>query len=157
VLLVDRGEGKLIQSEERLIRPFTQRKLRDTLTRALDSMTPHIMRVGEVELDLVTREVCSPQGKSHLTPKQCHLLSIFMQRPNQVISRQDLMRQIWDTDFLGDTRTLDVHIRWLREKIEQNPTRPALLVTVRKVGYRLVANVPPAAHAEDEPIAMAED
>jgi two-component system, OmpR family, phosphate regulon response regulator PhoB len=61
-----------------------------------------------------------------------------MHRPNQVISREDLMREIWETHYLGDTRTLDVHIRWLREKIEANPTRPRLLVTQRGVGYKLV-------------------
>ena len=67
-----------------------------------------------------------------------------MQRPNQVISREDLMKEIWDTHYLGDTRTLDVHIRWLREKIEDDPTHPTVLVTVRKIGYKMVADVPGA-------------
>jgi DNA-binding response OmpR family regulator len=156
VLLVDRGEGKQIEADERLVRPFTPKKLRETLNKALDSLAPHVLRVGEVELDLSARIVRSPQGATHLTPKQCHLLAIFMQRPNQVISREDLMKEIWDTHYLGDTRTLDVHIRWLREKIEVYPTRPAMLVTVRKIGYKMLVDVPAIPPAEDEVLALVE-
>lgn len=156
LLLVDRGEGKQIEADERLVRPFTAKKLRDTLSKALESLAPHVLRVGPVELDLSTRIVRSPQGTTHLTPKQCHLLAIFMQRPNQVISREDLMKEIWDTHYLGDTRTLDVHIRWLREKIEAQPTRPAVLLTVRRIGYKMVADVPAPPPAEDEPLALVE-
>jgi DNA-binding response OmpR family regulator len=152
ILIVDRGEGKQIEADERLVRPFTAKKLRETVAKALDSLAPHLLRVGPVELDMSTRAIRSPQGQTRLTPKQCHLLAIFMQRPNQVISREDLMKEIWDTHYLGDTRTLDVHIRWLREKIEADPTRPIVLVTVRKIGYKMVADVPalPAMQDEDE-------
>ena len=157
VLLVDRGEGKQIEADERLVRPFTAKKLRETLAKALDSLSPHLLRVGGVELDMSTRIVRSTQGQTHLTPKQCHLLAIFMQRPNQVISREDLMKEIWDTHYLGDTRTLDVHIRWLREKVEVDPTRPTVLVTVRKIGYKMVADVPALPPTEeDETLALAE-
>ncbi|MGE5603877.1 MAG: winged helix-turn-helix transcriptional regulator [Nitrososphaerales archaeon] len=156
LLLADRGEGKQIEADERLVRPFTAKKLRETLNKALESVAPHVLRVGPVELDQSARIVRSPQGATHLTPKQCHLLAIFMQRPNQVISREDLMKEIWDTHYLGDTRTLDVHIRWLREKIEPYPTRPAMLVTVRKIGYKLIAEVPAIPAAEDEVLALVE-
>ncbi len=157
VLLIDRGEGKLIEADERLVRPFTPKKLRETINKVLDSLSPHRLRVGSVELDVSTRIVRSAQGETHLTPKQCHLLAIFMQRPNQVISREDLMKEIWDTHYLGDTRTLDVHIRWLREKIEADPTRPAILITVRKIGYKMVGHVPALAAAEDESLVLAEN
>lgn len=156
VVLVDRGEGKLIECEERLVRPFTGKKLRDTITRLLESLAPHALKVGSLELDTITRSVRSPQGSAHLTPKQCQLLAIFMQRPNQVISREDLMKEIWDTHYLGDTRTLDVHIRWLREKIEVDPMKPALLLTVRKIGYKLVSASSPVPPAEDEPALLTE-
>jgi DNA-binding response OmpR family regulator len=156
VLLVDRGEGRLIEAEERLVRPFTSKKLRDTITKMLESLAPHVLRVGPVELDTVLRVVRSPQGSAHLTPKQCQLLSIFMQRPNQVISREDLMKEIWDTHYLGDTRTLDVHIRWLREKIEADPMKPAVLLTVRKIGYKLVCAIAPVPPSEDEAAVLAE-
>ncbi len=156
VLLVDRGEGKQIEAEERLVRPFTPKRLHDTLIKALGALVPHVMKVGKVELDMTARIVRSPLGETHLTPKQCHLLAIFMQRPNQVISREDLMKEIWDTHYLGDTRTLDVHIRWLREKIEGDPMKPVILVTVRKIGYKLIADLPALVPEEDEALALAE-
>jgi DNA-binding response OmpR family regulator len=59
-----------------------------------------------------------------------------MRNPGKVLSRKFLMKNVWDTDFLGDTRTLDVHVRWIREKIEENPSSPVYLRTVRGVGYR---------------------
>ena len=59
-----------------------------------------------------------------------------MRSPGRVLSRKFLMKKIWKTDYMGDTRTLDVHIRWLREKIEENPSSPMYLRTVRRVGYR---------------------
>lgn len=157
VLLVDRGEGKLIECEERLVRPFTGKKLRDTIIRMLESLAPHVLKVGPVELDTISRVVRSLHGAAHLTPKQCQLLSIFMQRPNQVISREDLMKEIWDTHYLGDTRTLDVHIRWLREKIEADPMRPVFLLTVRKIGYKLVTGTAAASPVEDEAALLSEN
>jgi DNA-binding response OmpR family regulator len=60
-----------------------------------------------------------------------------MERAGSTVSREELMQQVWNTEFLGDTRTLDVHIRWLREKIEPNPSSPNQLITVRGQGYRL--------------------
>ena len=77
-----------------------------------------------------------------------------MQHPNQVISRRELMEHIWKTGYLGDTRTLDVHVRWLREKIELDPDRPEILVTKRGVGYVLVA---PGVEALPEDPPEAED
>ena len=71
-----------------------------------------------------------------LTPMQCRLLHTFMLHPGEILSRQFLMREVWDTDYTGDTRTLEVHVRWIRKKIELNPSRPQHLRTVRGVGYR---------------------
>lgn len=138
LLITEQGENPHVECEERLNRPFTVRKLRDTLGRLINQVVPHVLQAGPVALDLISRVVSSPQGRMHLTPKQCQLLAIFLQRPNQVISRRDLMQEIWDTHYLGDTRTLDVHIRWLREKIEVDPTTPTLLVTYRGIGYKLI-------------------
>ena len=76
------------------------------------------------------------------TPKEAHLLAILMQHPGQVVSRARIMKEVWQTDYLGDTRTLDVHICWLRQKLEADPTRPQLLLTQRGVGY--VLNLPGA-------------
>jgi DNA-binding response OmpR family regulator len=126
-----------VPCEVRLVRPFTTRKLRDTIFRLLEQSTPHLVTAGCLQLDVVSRVITGPRGKQRLTPKQCNLLTVLMQHPNQVISRKDLMDQIWETAYLGDTRTLDVHIRWLREKIELDPTAPALLLTRRGIGYVL--------------------
>jgi len=139
LVIVERGEGEEISCDQRLARPFTARKLRDTVRGMLEATIPHTLKAGSIELDQVSRLVSGQKGRHHLTPKQCELLALFMQRPNQVISRRELMENIWKTGYLGDTRTLDVHIRWLREKVELDPDRPEILVTKRGVGYVLVA------------------
>ncbi len=72
----------------------------------------------------------------YLNPKLSRLLQLFMQRPGEVLTRKFLMQQVWETSYLGDTRTLDVHIRWLREAIEDDPADPAYLRTIRRQGYR---------------------
>lgn len=74
------------------------------------------------------------------TPKEARLLALLMQSSGQVVSRAKIMKEVWQTDYLGDTRTLDVHICSLRQKIEEDPTHPRLLLTERGLGYQL--NVP---------------
>jgi two-component system phosphate regulon response regulator PhoB len=71
-----------------------------------------------------------------LSPKEFKLLELFMQHPKRVWSRDELLDQIWGIDYIGDKKTVDVHIRWLREKIEVNPSSPAKIFTVRGFGYR---------------------
>jgi len=158
LLIVERGAGANVPCELRLVRPFTGRKLRDSLLKLLEASSPNILRVGDVQLDLISRAVNSPTGRQHLTPKQCNLLAWLMQHPNQVISRKDLMERVWHTVYLGDTRTLDVHIRWLREKIESDPTCPRILRTRRGIGYVLSVPGTPSASAlsteEDEDLAQ---
>ncbi len=94
------------------------------------------LQVGELSLDMA-RQTVTKRGQKHpLSPKLCQLLHTFMTHAGQVLSRRQLMNEIWDTDYLGDTRTLYVHIRWLRECIEDDPHSPLYLRTVRGVGYR---------------------
>ena len=71
-----------------------------------------------------------------LSPKQFRLLELFMSYPRRVWSREQLLEQVWGPDFIGDSKTVDVHIRWLREKLELNPSKPEYVVTVRGFGYR---------------------
>jgi two-component system phosphate regulon response regulator PhoB len=73
----------------------------------------------------------------NLAPKEFRLLELFTQSPRRVWSREQLLDQIWGFDFVGDSKTVDVHIRWLREKIELDPSRPQYIITVRGFGYRL--------------------
>jgi DNA-binding response OmpR family regulator len=88
-------------------------------------------------LNLKQRCVVQGNHESHLTPKQARLLEVFMRHPGEVLTRAFLMKQVWDTDYLGDTRTLDVHIHWVRKAIEKDPRSPTYLRTIRQVGYRL--------------------
>ena len=73
----------------------------------------------------------------HLTPKETKLMIMLMENVGQVVSRSELMQSVWNTEYLGDTRTLDVHICWLRQKIEDNPRIPELILTRRGQGYEL--------------------
>ena len=82
------------------------------------------------------------QQQHRLTPRQTALLAVFMRNPGRVLTRARLMREVWDTDFVDDTRTLEVHVHWLRKAIEKDPSHPVYLVTVRRLGYRF--DVPPA-------------
>ena len=102
------------------------------------SEPPTALSVGGLTLNVETRQVADGRNAHRLTPKQCRLLATFMQNPNRTLTRAELMRQVWDTDFTGDTRTLDVHVCWLRRKIEDEPHHPTRLRTVRGVGYRFV-------------------
>ena len=95
----------------------------------------HIVFVGKLGVNLHSRTVFTPAGQHHMTPKTTALLHLFMTRANEVLSRSEIMYKIWQTDYLEDTRTLDVHIRWLREYIEIEPSEPRYLVTVRGRGY----------------------
>ena len=95
------------------------------------------LQQGHLTLNVATRTVSTPDGRYHMTPKQCALLRVLMERAGEVVTRAELMKRIWDTDFLDDTRTLDVHIRWLRERIEPEPSAPTYLLTVRGIGYQL--------------------
>jgi len=137
LLIVERDVVVNAPCEKRIVRPFTARKLREVLFELLNGAPPRTLEVGPVRLDLISQVVMGPNGQQHLTPKLCTLLTIFMQHPNQAISRKDLMARIWGAGYLNDTRTLDVHIRWLREKIELDPADPSLLLTKRGIGYVL--------------------
>lgn len=139
LLLAEANASYDAPCERRLLRPFTVAKLRDAILKLLTTATPHILSVGELQLNLATRIVSGPKGPQHLTPKQCNLLAYLMRQPNQIFPRRQLMKDVWETPYVGDTRTLDVHIRWLREKLELDPQHPALLLTKRGIGYLLSA------------------
>ena len=116
--------------------PFTSRKLFSRIRSILRSDEGETMQAGRLTLNLGTRRVNSGSKERRLNPKEFELLKIFMRSPGRVLSRRFLMKKVWKTDYVGDTRTLDVHIRWLREKIEENPSFPLYVRTVRAVGYR---------------------
>ena len=107
--------------------------------RARRKRKPGHLQAGGISLDLENRCVTKGKATVHLTPKECRLLQTFMKNGGAVLTRKFLMKTVWDTDWTEDTRTLDVHVRWLREKIEDNPSKPVYLRTVRGVGYRFEA------------------
>jgi DNA-binding response OmpR family regulator len=117
--------------------PVTPAQVVETLARLLAEYDAGTVQAGPFFLDTDTRTLVTPRGQYHMTPKAMALLFYLMTHPNQDLSRSALMENVWDTTFLGDTRTLDVHIRWLRERIEQDPSDPKYLRTVRGRGYRL--------------------
>ena len=95
------------------------------------------LKVDGVTLDVDHNRVLGPNGTYHLTPLECRLLQIFMRHPDQIMSLSHLMKEVWETNYLGDIRTLYVHIAWLRRKVEEDPSRPRRLVTHRGMGYQL--------------------
>jgi DNA-binding response OmpR family regulator len=104
-------------------------------TRAAANRKPDL-RCGRLCMGADEEEIRRDGEPLSLAPKEFRLLATFMQHSGEVLPRSFLIREIWNTDYLGDTRMLDVHIRWLRQKIEDNPSSPAYLRTVRGVGYR---------------------
>ncbi len=120
-----------------LNQPFTPRKLLNGVARLLPLEESNCIKAGPIKLNLAQRRVSCGSREEKLTPKQAHLLEVFMHNPGQLLSRKYLINHVWETDFLGDTRTLDVHISWLRHVIEPNPSRPRYLKTIRGSGYRL--------------------
>ncbi len=129
-----------------LQRPFSARKLLNRVRALLpaDGAKEEIVRYGAITLFRGKRSVeVTGKGEFTLTPKLAQLLEAFIRHPNELLTRLHLMQVVWETDFIGDTRTLDVHIRWVRECIEADPSHPELLTTVRGQGYLLNA-CPPA-------------
>ena len=89
------------------------------------------------ELDLVAHELRLDGRSVHLRPKEFQLLALLGAHPGRAYSRRQLLDRVWGSDQVGDPRTVDVHVRWLRSKVEPQPDRPVHLITVRGVGYRL--------------------
>ena len=96
-----------------------------------------LVKIDGMVLDVEKTSLFKNGKEVHLTPKETKLMAILMENVGQVVSRSELMQEVWNTEYLGDTRTLDVHICWLRQKIEDNPRIPELILTRRGQGYEL--------------------
>lgn len=121
-----------------LVHPFTPRKLLNAVQRLLPVLSQDgWIEKGPIRLNLAERRVMCGSRDESLTPKQARLLALLMRRTGEVVTRKQLIKQVWETDYIGDTRTLDVHISWLRSVIEKDPRRPRYLKTLRGKGYRL--------------------
>jgi len=144
---VDRIIGLELGADDYLTKPFSTRELIARL-RALsrrvrldksDSSVDFRLVAGPIVLDLNTRRAFKRDQELTLRFKEFELLSVLMNRAGDAVTRAELFDQVWGTDWLGDTRTLDVHVRWLREKIEDDSSHPRYIQTVRGVGYRFVS------------------
>ena len=145
----DRIKGLEIGADDYLVKPFGFSELeahiramlrRVTLDRG-DPVAKHIA-AGDIVLDLEAHTVMKDDEPVTLRQKEFEILTLLMTNIGKVVTRERLFDEVWGTDWLGDTRTLDVHMSWLRAKLEDDPANPVHLQTVRGVGYRFVEAEP---------------
>ena len=117
--------------------PFTVQKLVNRIKALLPGDGNNVVSAGPIRLDLENRRVRSLGKSTKLTPRLITLLQLLMDKHGEVVEREALFKKVWETNYTGDTRTLDVHISWLRQAIELDPDNPKFLKTIRGVGYRL--------------------
>jgi DNA-binding response OmpR family regulator len=148
---IDRVVGLEVGADDYLVKPFSMRELlarikamlrrvrliRDEYTVIPQSeKSAEIIEVDTITIDLGRKEIRLRNVPVSLKPKEYDLLVFLAQHPNRALSREYILQQVWGWNYYGDSRTVDVHIRWLREKIESNPTKPRHIVTIRGTGYR---------------------
>lgn len=138
----DRVVGLELGADDYLTKPFGMRELiarcRSVLRRQNHAQSPEsmVLRHGDVAMYPQECRVLVRGIEVNFSPKEFRLLELFLRHPRRVWSREQLLEKIWGSDFMGDSKTVDVHIRWLREKLELDPSTPEYLVTVRGFGYR---------------------
>jgi DNA-binding response OmpR family regulator len=120
-----------------LVLPFTAQKLANRIKPLLPGDGKNVIHVGPLRLDVEQRRVKCLGKNSKLTPRLVTLLHLLMDKHGEVVERDALFKKVWETNYTGDTRTLDVHVSWLRRAIELDPLKPKFLKTIRGVGYRL--------------------
>lgn len=144
---IDRILGLELGADDYVSKPFSTRELLariKALLRRVDfdasraAQGDHIT-IGDLKIDLNRRQVLKQGEELALRFKEFELLSLLVTQAGDVVTRAEIFDKVWGTDWLGDMRTLDVHIRWLREKLEKDPGDPHYIQTVRGVGYRFVA------------------
>ncbi len=138
----DRVVGLEIGADDYVTKPFNMRELMARVKSVLRRTSPQealvqaMVRAGNIMIDPNRYEVRIDERPVTLSPKEFELLRFFVTHPGQVFSRQVLLDRVWGAEAYVEERTVDVHIRWLREKIEINPSQPVRMLTVRGVGYK---------------------
>jgi DNA-binding response OmpR family regulator len=149
---IDRVVGLEVGADDYMAKPFSMRELiarvkamlrrvrmiRDEVDQNNNDAKPkaEILEFGNLRIDMTRREITVDGEVVAFKPKEYELLTFFAQHQGQVLSREFILERVWGWDFIGDSRTVDVHVRWLREKIEEAPANPRRIITVRGAGYR---------------------
>jgi DNA-binding response OmpR family regulator len=142
---IDRILGLEVGADDYLAKPFSFRELlariravlrRVELDRQAETTNP--LQIGAIQLDTVSRRAFVNQNEVPLSIREFELLIYLMQNSGRALSRGELLSKVWGADWIGDPRTIDVHIRWLRLKIEEDPASPVYIQTVRGHGYRFI-------------------
>jgi len=145
---LDKVLGLELGADDYIVKPFSFRELlarvRAQLRRATYAPSTAVepeedkVRLNEVTIDRRRHLVTRQDAAIALSPREYDLLVTLVDAAGAALSRNDLLDRVWGEEWIGNPRTLDVHIRWLREKLERDPAQPALILTVRGVGYRMV-------------------
>ncbi len=148
---VDRVVGLEVGADDYLTKPFSMRELlarvkaqlrraemfREELRKAQGDASPEtVLRFGDLEIDESRHEARLGGEPLALKPQEYRLLNFFARHPRQMLSRERILEEVWGWNFIGDSRTVDVHVRWLRQRIEPDPSKPQRIITVRGEGYR---------------------
>jgi len=142
---IDKVVGLELGADDYVTKPYSSRELvariRAVLRRGQEpgagGAEPAALEAGPVRMDLDRHEVTVAGHEVSLPLKEYELLEMFLRNPTRVLTRQQLIDRVWGADYIGDTKTLDVHVKRLRAKIEPDPATPQLITTVRGVGYRM--------------------
>jgi two-component system alkaline phosphatase synthesis response regulator PhoP len=142
---VDRVMGLEIGADDYVTKPFSPRELVARIRAVLRRVerlpgdeAKEVFELGPIRIDMRQHKVTVNGKPVELTPKEFDLLHLLVSHPGRAFSREFLLEHLWGYEFFGDTRTVDVHVRRLRQKIEEDPANPHWLETVRGVGYRML-------------------
>ena len=140
---VDRVVGLELGADDYVVKPFSARELaariRAILRRGRPASRREVLQVGDLRMDPASRTVTKGGRPVELAAKEFDLLHMLMRNGGEVVRREDIMDQVWDEHWFGSTKTLDVHVSWLRKKIEDDPANPRFITTIRGVGFRFAA------------------
>lgn len=143
---MDKILGLEIGADDYVTKPFSMRELiarihalfrRSAIQESADAGEKGVIRFGNIEIDASRHRIELDGEPLELTPKEYDLLVFLARNKGFVFNREQLLEKVWGYDYAGDTRTVDVHIRWLRQKIEADPHHPRFLITIRGTGYKL--------------------
>jgi DNA-binding response OmpR family regulator len=140
---IDRVLGLELGADDYVVKPFSMRELTARIRaimrrgRATDRRGP--VQIGDLRLDPASRTLTKAEVPIELAAKEYDLLQLLMTNAGQVLKREEIMDEVWDPHWFGPTKTLDVHISWLRKKIEDDPSAPRYITTIRGVGFRFLA------------------